>query len=83
MRTSNSREHVLGLHSAQLVVYNNPARFRVLVAGRRFGKTQLALIEMFIAAQKKGATVWYIAPSYRQAKAIVWNRLKKIGNSGF
>jgi hypothetical protein len=78
MRTSNSREHVLGLHSAQLVVYNNPARFRVLVAGRRFGKTQLALIEMFIAAQKKGATVWYIAPSYRQAKAIVWNRLKKL-----
>ena len=29
-------------------------------------------------ARKPNATVWYVGPSYRQAKRIAWNRLKKI-----
>jgi len=78
MGRNNSREHMIGLRPTQLEVCQDPARFRVLVAGRRFGKTQLALTEMFLAAQKKGAKIWYVAPSYRQAKAIAWNRLKKM-----
>ena len=32
----------VGLHPAQLSVFQAPARFSVLVAGRRFGKTNLA-----------------------------------------
>ena len=75
---SNSQEYILGLRTSQLVVFRSPARFRILVAGRRFGKTQLALIEMLIAAQTPGAVIWYVAPSYRQAKAIAWDRIKRL-----
>jgi hypothetical protein len=48
------------------------------VAGRRFGKTHLALVELLRAAWGKGRTAWYIAPSYRQAKRIAWDRLKQL-----
>jgi hypothetical protein len=48
-----------------------------LVAGRRFGKTHLALYELLRAAfAARGATAWYVAPTYRQAKRIAWTRLK-------
>ena len=78
MGRNNSRERLFHLRTCQFEVYENPSRFRVLVAGRRFGKTHLALAEIFNTAQRKNAKIWYIAPSYRQAKAIAWNRLKKI-----
>jgi hypothetical protein len=61
-----------------MVVFNYPARFRVVVAGRRFGKTHLALIEMLHAARQPGTQVWYIGPSYPQAKRIAWDRLKAL-----
>jgi hypothetical protein len=66
----------LKLREKQMLVYNYPARFRVVVAGRRFGKTHLALAEMLRAAALKGRFVWYIGPSYPQAKRILWDRLK-------
>ena len=60
-------------------VFNCPKRFRVLVAGRRFGKTELALIELLRAAiRKRDAAAWYLAPTYRQAKRIAWGRLKQL-----
>lgn len=66
------------LRPAQMAVFRSPARFRVLVAGRRFGKTQLALVEMLRASAGKGRKVWYVAPNYRQAKRIAWERLKAL-----
>jgi hypothetical protein len=50
----------------------------VLVAGRRFGKTFLALVELCRAAWGAGRTVWYVAPTYRQAKRIAWKQLKQL-----
>ena len=58
-------------------VFACPKRFRVLVAGRRFGKTHLALVELLRAACGYGRLVWYVAPTYRQGKRIAWNRLKQ------
>jgi hypothetical protein len=72
----NSNPRVLLLREKQMLVFNYPARFRVVVAGRRFGKTQLALSEMLRAAAVAGRVVWYIGPSFPQAKRIVWDRLK-------
>jgi hypothetical protein len=68
------------LKKAQWQVYSCPKRFRVLVAGRRFGKTELALCELMRTAfeNKRGALAWYVAPTYRQAKRIAWSRLKDI-----
>lgn len=68
----------IGLRPAQMHVFRSDKRFRVLVAGRRFGKTHLALIELLRAAWGTGRTAWYVAPSYRQAKRIAWDRLKQL-----
>ncbi len=62
----------------QLKVFHCPARFRVLVAGRRFGKTHLALLEIARMANRPNRLIWYIGPNDRQSKRIVWDRLKTI-----
>lgn len=62
----------------QLEVLEHPARFRVVCAGRRFGKTFLAILFLLNHATAKDQTCWYIAPTYRQAKQIAWKMLKRI-----
>jgi hypothetical protein len=62
----------LFLHSRQMEVYRSPHRFKVVVAGRRWGKTQLALMKIIKYARVKQRLVWYVAPSYRMAKQIMW-----------
>lgn len=70
---------VLSLAQARVFKARQKRRFRVLVAGRRFGKTILGLTELIgDAAQKPGEEFWYVAPTYRQAKLIAWKRLKQI-----
>jgi Terminase large subunit, T4likevirus-type, N-terminal len=66
------------LKAPQWRVFNCATRFRVLVAGRRFGKTQLALVELCQAAWKEGRLAWYVAPTCKQAKRVAWNRLKQM-----
>ena len=64
---------VLSLHSKQMKVYRSKARFRVVVAGRRWGKTALARVLMITrAAARPRQRIWYVAPSYRMAKQIMW-----------
>ena len=53
-------------------------RFAVIVAHRRFGKTVAAindLIRTALTTERKNVRVAYIAPYYRQAKAIAWDYL--------
>lgn len=65
------------LHRAQRTVFNDPHRFRVVTAGRRWGKTALARTMCIVkATEKKKAKVWYVAPSYQMAKNIMWDDLK-------
>jgi len=64
------------LSPAQQTVAESTKRFRTLITGRRFGKTTLAIREMARYASKPNRTVWYVAPSYRMAKGIVWRKLK-------
>ena len=64
------------LTTAQTSIFRSPARFRTVVAGRRFGKTFLSTIEILKAAiGGKNRNVWYIAPTYGSAKEIAWNML--------
>jgi hypothetical protein len=51
------------LKPPQCTVFTSEARFRVLVAGRRFGKTFLSLIELCRAAWSPGRLAWYVAPT--------------------
>lgn len=52
------------------------ARFRVLVSGRRFGKTKLDIEELARHAAPPRKRCWYVAPTYRQAQQICWQMLK-------
>ncbi len=64
------------LTTPQTEIFTSPARFRTVVAGRRFGKTFLSTIEILRAAiGGKNRNVWYIAPTYGSAKEIAWNML--------
>jgi len=69
----------LSLRWAQGEIFHSEKRFRVLVAGRRFGKSYLSCIELVRAAIKRpGETYFYCAPTYRMAKDIAWKELKKL-----
>jgi hypothetical protein len=65
----------MGLTQPQKTVIDSKARFRVLISGRRFGKTFLAINELARFARYPKKKVWYVAPSYRMAKNIVWSDL--------
>ena len=58
------------LHPNQRDVARHQARFRVLVCGRRWGKTRLAVLES-LAVALRGGRVWWVAPTYAQA-SIGW-----------
>ena len=58
-------------------VHNSLKRFSVLVCHRRFGKSVLAINELIkTAADKQRSLCAFIAPTYRQGKAIAWEYLK-------
>ena len=64
------------LSPAQKTIASDQHRFRVVVAGRRFGKTHLAIRELAYHAREPNKECWYVAPSYKMAKNIVWRKLK-------
>lgn len=66
----------MALSQAQQTIAEDSHRFRVVIAGRRFGKTHLAIRELCFHAKEPNKEVWYIAPTYRQSKQIVWRKLK-------
>jgi hypothetical protein len=64
------------LTKPQTDIFTDEARFRVVVAGRRFGKTFLSTAELIRAALSgDGKNCWYIAPTYKAAKEIAWGML--------
>lgn len=80
------------LHPHQLAIFHDPARFKVVAAGRRFGKSFLAAALLFVEAAKTHKTrsdgveielqleeVYYVAPTFEQGKKILWPLLKEIG----
>ena len=69
---------IISLKPPQSLVFTCDSRFRVLAAGRRFGKTFLACIELCRAAWGPGRVAWYVAPTYKQAKRIAWKPLKEL-----
>jgi len=52
----------LTLHPGQREVWESPARFKVVAAGRRFGKTMLAAAKAIeVAASKPDAVVTWVS----------------------
>lgn len=65
------------LTKPQQAIAQDDSRFKVVVAGRRFGKTFLSIRELCYHARLPNREVFYITSSYRAAKMIVWKPLKQ------
>jgi len=73
------------LHPGQVAINNSPARFKVVAAGRRFGKSHYAAATLGIAALKlthkqykltAENKVYYVAPTADQARRVMWPKLR-------
>ena len=80
------------LHPGQLDVFEAEHRYKVVAAGRRFGKSFLAAVTLFVEASKNTKIrsdgvevdlllekVYYVAPTFTQGKEILWPVLKELG----
>lgn len=63
------------LSTPQKQVLECDKRFRTIIAGRRWGKTFLSVTEIAKFSRYPKRKVWYVAPTYRMAKTIVWTDL--------
>ena len=69
------------LHDKQREVFDDNHRFKIVAAGRRFGKSRLAAWLLLIEAlQSTSKDVFYVAPTYQQARDILWGLLKELGH---
>lgn len=78
----------VSLHPGQAAIFNSKARFKVCAAGRRFGKSHYAAATLAIEALREeneaGYTltiehgVYYVAPTFDQAKRIMWPKLRQL-----
>ena len=80
------------LHESQSEVFEDPHRFKVVAAGRRFGKSYLAAVLLYIEGSKNTkilsdgteinlATedVYYIGPTFKQARENLWSVMMDMG----
>lgn len=82
----------VSLHPRQEEVFYDDARYKVVAAGRRFGKSFLAAVTLFVEGSKTTKVrsdgevidlslekVYYVAPTFTQGKEILWPVLKELG----
>jgi len=70
----------IDLHPAQLQIFHSKKRFKIVAAGRRFGKSYLSAWLLLInAIQSESKDVFYVAPTFQQGKDIMWSLLKELG----
>lgn len=70
---------VFNVHPGQKEVMHFKSRFKVIVAGRRWGKSKLAAVSLVQAAASRAKSlVWYVAPTYGMCKSIMWSDLIEI-----
>ena len=55
------------LHKGQLEVAQSDARWKILCAGRRFGKTRLG-VQMCMEVALRGGRAWWVAPTFSIAR---------------
>lgn len=70
--------HIMKPKGPVAKAFYDQSRFKVIVSGRRVGKTAQALLWLFMRAITCPNPLWenwYIAPYYKSAKDIAWLRL--------
>jgi len=64
-------------HKNQKILHDDEHRYKVVVAGRRFGKSVFARHHCLLNALYDPGLYWIVNPTYRQGKQIHWHELKK------
>jgi hypothetical protein len=68
----------LSLHPAQEIIFDSPAKVKVVNCGRRFGKTVLAgNVVITKAFTKKNSMSWVVSPRYSQTM-IMWRKINRV-----
>lgn len=68
----------------QKTIIYTKKRYKVMVCGRRFGKTTSALLAAILrATAERDQVIFYIAPTYRQAKQVAWGILTRWVGGGY
>src|ERR1041384_8332195 len=62
----------------QAEIHNDPTRFKVIIRGRRGGKTEEEIQGAIMDSVTNPGRHWIVGPSYRQIKSIAWTRLKAV-----
>lgn len=62
----------------QYEIHTDPNRFKVVVRGRRGGKTEEEIQGIVMDAVTNPGRHWLVGPNYRQIKSIAWTRLKAV-----
>jgi len=65
----------------QKEVFQDKTRFKVIVAGRRCGKSRLSAVALLVEGLRcpPGSAVMYVAPTQGQARQIIWDVLMDLG----
>ena len=65
----------------QKEVFQDKTRFKVIVAGRRCGKSRLSAVALLVEGLKcpQGSAVCYVAPTQGMARQIIWDLLLDLG----
>lgn len=72
-------------HLKQVLFHQSPARFRVPVCGRRFGKSQMAAMDLLPELFLPDRRYWIVGPTYDLGERefrVVWNTLQRHGILG-
>jgi phage terminase large subunit len=64
-------------HKNQKLIHEDSHRYKVVCAGRRFGKSVFARNHCLLNALYDPGLYWIVSPTYRQGKMIHWMDLKK------
>lgn len=62
------------LHPPQYEVMTHPAKFKVIAAGRRWGKSVLARMWILKLAIETPGTYWIVSPTFAMGKDIHWKQ---------
>lgn len=62
----------------QREIHEDNSRFKVIVRGRRGGKTEEEIQGIVMDAVTDPGRHWLVGPNYRQIKSIAWTRLKAV-----
>ena len=63
-------------YTYQCAVHQDTHRFRLIVGGRRVGKSKLAIQEIIkCCLERPNRLCWWVAPTYKDAREIGWEEL--------